>query len=209
MENSRIYHQIYDPVPYLLIENTFNQQEMELIWEELEFLNQPGKLLPPDKTESAESPDGKILKKNKAVFLNELFAYNHSFSNILRINRSILSNETKELFSELNFGYNSIWQTNKHTTLINYYGDGDYYDPHIDEGFQTFITFFYREPKKFSGGDFWLSSYNHRIEIQNNMTIAIPSFLFHHVDTVNMDKKNHGLGRYSMTVFTSLQNVIH
>ena len=206
MENSRIYHKIYDPVPYLLIENTFNQQEMELIWEELEFLNQPGKLLSPDKTESAEGPDGKILKNNKAVFLNELFSYNNSFSNILRINRSILSKQTKVLFSELNFGYNSIWQSNMHTTLINYYEDGDYYDSHTDAALQTFITFFYKEPKQFTGGDFWLSSYNHKIEIENNMTIAIPSFLLHHVDTVKMKNEDHGFGRYSMTVFTSIRN---
>lgn len=204
MENSRIYHQIYDPVPYLIIENTFNQEELELIWQELEFLNQPGKLLPPIETGPAETPEGKLLKSNKAVFLNELFSYNSNVSNILKINRSILSQETKNKFSQLNFGYGSIWQSNKHTTLLNYYTDGDYYKPHIDCALQTFVTFFYKEPKEFSGGDFWISGYDHKIEIKNNMTIAIPSFLMHHVDTVKMKNKIHGNGRYSMTLFTTM-----
>ena len=210
MENSRIYHQIYNPVPYLIIENTFNENDLELIWEELEFLNQPGKLLSPKETESAEDSNGKILKNNKAVFLNELFSYNNNFSNILRVNGSILYEETKDLFSELNFGYNSIWQSNIHTTLINYYEDGDYYDPHTDCALQTFVTFFYKEPKQFSGGDFWITDYNHKIEIQNNMTIAIPSFLRHHVDVVKMKDENYkiGDGRYSMTMFTSMKYLI-
>ena len=204
MENSRIYHKIYNPCPYLIIENTFNQKDLELIWEELEFLNHPGKLLSPRETESAESLDGTLLKKNKSVFLDELFSYNKNFSNILRINKSVLSNQTKQLYSELNFGYHSIWQTDSHSTLINYYEHGDYYDSHMDSALQTFVTFFYKEPKQFSGGDFWITDFNHKIEIENNMTIVIPSFLNHHVDTVEMENEIYGNGRYSMTIFTKI-----
>ncbi len=210
MENSRIYREVYDPIPYLIIENTFKEEELELIWEEFEFLNQPGKMYSAEGTGSAESPDGKILKNNKSVFLDELFEYNKKFSNILKINNSIVSPEVKTAFSKLNFGYNAIWQTNVHSTLLNYYHDGDYYDTHSDSSLYTSLTFFYKEPKQFTGGDFWLSRFKHKIEIKNNMTVIIPSFVEHHVDEVNMKNSVYGNGRYSMTIFLytnpSIQN---
>ena len=58
MENCRIYNQIYEPVPYLVIENTFNDDELALIWGELEFLNQPGKLTETDSAELDATTEG-------------------------------------------------------------------------------------------------------------------------------------------------------
>ena len=205
MENSRIYHQIYDPIPYLLIENTFNQQEMELIWEELEFLNQPGKLMPPDQTKTAKSSDGEILNNNKGIFLDDLFSYNHNFSNILSLSNRLISKEVKVEFSRLNFGYNAIWQTNSHRTLINYYENGDYYRSHTDNALYSAITIFYKEPKEFSGGNFWISRFDHKIEIKNNMTILFPSFVEYHVDEVKMEEPSKGRGRYSISMFLCME----
>ena len=37
-----------DPFPHLIIENFYNDKELELIWEELRFLTKPDKLLPPE-----------------------------------------------------------------------------------------------------------------------------------------------------------------
>ena len=36
-----------DPFPHLIIRNFYNEEELKLIWEELNFLTKPGKLLEP------------------------------------------------------------------------------------------------------------------------------------------------------------------
>ena len=34
-----------DPFPHLIVEDFYNEKELELIWEELNFYTKPGKLL--------------------------------------------------------------------------------------------------------------------------------------------------------------------
>ena len=34
-----------DPFPHMIIDNFYNEKELELIWEELKFYTKPGKLL--------------------------------------------------------------------------------------------------------------------------------------------------------------------
>ena len=34
-----------DPFPHLILENFYNEEELELVWEELKFYTKPGKLL--------------------------------------------------------------------------------------------------------------------------------------------------------------------
>lgn len=207
MENFRDYSKEYDPIPHLIIRNSFNQNELDLIWEELEFLNQPNKMLPPNKTASALDDDGEVLKKNKSVFLEELFSFNKNFSNILKINSSLLNRETKNNFCQLNFGYNSMWYANTHTTLISYYDDGDYYLPHIDASLYTCLTWFYKEPKRFCGGDFWFPKHDYKIEIENNMTVIFPSFVEHSVDEVKMETDKYGNGRYCMSMLVHMKTI--
>ena len=36
------------PFPHLIIDNFYNEEELELIWEELKFYTKPGKLLTPE-----------------------------------------------------------------------------------------------------------------------------------------------------------------
>ena len=36
-----------DPFPHLILENFYNEEELNLVWEELKFYTKPGKLLEP------------------------------------------------------------------------------------------------------------------------------------------------------------------
>ena len=39
---------VYDnPFPHIIYDNFYNQEELDLIWEELKFYTKPGKLLEP------------------------------------------------------------------------------------------------------------------------------------------------------------------
>ena len=56
----------YDPFPFLEIENMYDDDQLKLIWQELEFLNQSDKFKSPEETGSAEK-DGKTLKKKLPI----------------------------------------------------------------------------------------------------------------------------------------------
>jgi len=63
----------YDPFPFLEIENMYSENELKLIWQELEFLNQLDKFEGEEETASAIGPEGEILKKNSGLFLDEIY----------------------------------------------------------------------------------------------------------------------------------------
>jgi hypothetical protein len=196
-----IIHQIKNPFPFLQIENLYDENELKLIWQELDFLNCPNKLQLPEKTGTALNEENIPIKKNKGLFLDEIYS-KREISNILTLNRKLFNSEIKDAFSELSFGYQSIKCTNSDSTLISYYENADYYRPHRDTALYTAVTWFFKEPKAFIGGDFYFSDYNMKIEIQNNMMILFPSFVEHSVDEIILKNKSlSGYGRYAMTQF--------
>jgi Rps23 Pro-64 3,4-dihydroxylase Tpa1-like proline 4-hydroxylase len=206
IEDNQIIIKNYDPFPFLEIENMYDEVQLKLIWQELEFLNQLDKLEGPEKTGSAEKEGGEILKKNSGLYLDNLYE-TRNISNILTVNENLFAPYILEEFSSLCFLYENIKHTNNDTTLISYYDNGGYYKPHQDNALYTAITWFFKEPKKFNGGDFYFSNYNHKIKIKNNKTVLFPSVINHSVDEVIMNNKSdcgQGYGRYAMAQFLHL-----
>lgn len=191
-----IIHQIKEPFPFLQIDNLYDEDELELIWQELNFLTP--KLENPENTGAAKDNEGKSLKNNSGVLLDDIYQ-KRNISNILSINPKLFSQEIINTFSELSFGYQNIKKTNYDRTLISYYENGGYYKPHEDIAIYTAVTWFFKEPKAFTGGDFYFTDYDLKIKIQNNMTVLFPSFVKHSVDEVILENNNLiGCGRYSM-----------
>jgi hypothetical protein len=122
MEDKQLIIKNYNPFPFLEIENMYGEDELKLIWQELEFLNQLDKLEKPEKTGSA-SVNGEILKKNSGLYLDDLYK-SRNISNILTVNKNLMSLHILEAFSSLCFLYENIKHTNDDTTLIIYYDNG-------------------------------------------------------------------------------------
>jgi len=190
------------PFPFLLIRNFYSESELKYIFKELDFLTSPFKFLNADSTYSASDSSGNIKKSGYGLFLDDIYN-ERRISNILTLNRKIFNKEVKDNFSSLHSTYNAINFVNVDSTLINYYENSDKYDSHIDISLFTFVTFFFKEPKKFKGGNFIFSEYNYEIDIENNMVVGFPSDTIHEVTQVelNQDKVFSGYGRYSMTQF--------
>jgi len=196
-------HKIIEPLPYLKIENMYTPEELEYIFEELSFLSYVDKMNPPDLTGSA-LVEWKPQKNNSGIFLDSAYA-KRELSNILQVNRKIFEEKYLNLYSELSFAYQSIKTCNIDTTLISYYDNGGYYKSHHDNSCHTILTWFFKEPKAFKGGDFYFSNYDEKVEIKNNMTIIFPSFVKHHVDEVFMEPNMpRGSGRYCMSQFVNV-----
>ena len=93
---------------------------------------------------------------------------------------------------------------NKIDILLSYYENNNYYKSHKDSAVLTFITWFFREPKKFEGGNLKFTDYNESIEVKHNRCVIFPSFYNHEVERITMDINdlNKCLGRYTITNFS-------
>jgi len=201
MENIRA---LKEPFPHLIVENMYDNEELKLIWEELEFLNKPGKLKSPENYGAAKL-DGKYFTDAKAIVLDAAYM-NRNTSNILKINRKLFN--YSKLYSELSPYHIKFLYCNWDITKIRYYHDNEFYSPHCDAKFDTIAcTHFYKEPKKFNGGELFFPEYEYTIECKNNSCIIFPAYFMHGVSEVRIADENYysGFGRYCMTQFTNVR----
>lgn len=189
-----------DTIHYLYKENYFNQTELDLIFDELNFLNNPTILEGPEETRSAKE-NGVFQKKNKGVWISDFYT-KPSKSSIWRLTRKILDNDILE-YSNLHYSNRAVLNTNYSKTLLSYYENQDYYEPHTDSATVTVLFWFFKEPKHFEGGNLVLTDIDKTIEVKNNSMLMFPSWAKHSVTEIIMDKKyaNKKLGRYSITIF--------
>ena len=194
----------YQGVSFLVIKNLYTQDELFLIQKELDYLwysmafNRSEEYL-----NVAKLNDGTVLGKRGGVWLDYHYQDRGS-SNILRLNRKPFSNEDiSNTFANLNPYHYHYLKLDFDNTLLQYYENSDYYKPHTDHAVFTLVTWFFREPKNFTGGKFKFTDMNFELEIENNMCVIFPSFLWHEVEEVTMIEKNkyEPYGRFSMTQF--------
>jgi len=195
------------PFPHLIVDNFYNNKELELIWEELNYYTKPGKLF------EAENYGGVVgYTTAKAILLDSVYrdfseAKGNNYrpiSNILTVNRKLFTSGVLDAFSEIHDCCILANQSNSDTTKVRYYHNGDSYDPHTDRPFQFLaFSYFYKEPKKFEGGGLYFPRYDYEIPCDNNSMIIFPGWVEHGVKEVKIDDSDYfdGYGRYAITSF--------
>lgn len=189
--------------PYLLIRNFYTKDEQALIWQELDFLTHRHKLQPPQATGQINP----MMKKNRGVFLDSVYA-DRSMSNILKVNRKVFSAPVFKAFADLCLHNRCINAVNADTTLLSYYEASDHYKPHSDTAVVTALSWHFREPRCFTGGDLVFPDLDETIPVENNTLIVFPSCLRHGVTQVKMDdgvEAWKGHGRYCLSSFMSIK----
>lgn len=192
-----------DKIYYLFKENYFNKIELDSIFDELNFLNNPYILENPKQTGSSQ--DNTILKKrNKGIWISDLYK-NVSKSSLWRLSRKVLENNVLE-YSELHFSNRAVLNTNYSDVLLSYYENQDYYEPHTDASTVTVLFWFFKEPKRFEGGNLIFGDTDESIEVKNNSMVMFPSWATHSVTKIKMDTNvmNKKLGRYCLTMFLGI-----
>jgi hypothetical protein len=189
---------ITEPFHHIVFRNFFTEEELELVWKEIDLISRPGVFLSPLETGAAHEEDQKPLSKRSAVFLDLLYIYNRSLSPILSFNRKIF--EEGVINPEESWFFKNL-AIRRDDTLLSYYEDGDYYEPHCDESALTGLTWIFKEPKAFQGGDLLFSDYSYSIECEYNSGVIFPSQIKHAVYPVKMaeDMKGKKMGRYCVT----------
>lgn len=189
------------PFPHIIVEEMYDDSELSLIWEELNFLTKPGKLWDPEKHQ-ASNDDG-YQTESKAIILDYLYS-ERVVSDILGVNRKLFSGPYLKLLSEIAPHCALATRSNYDLTKIRYYHHNDYYDAHVDTVFDFIsFTYFYKKPKKFSGGELFFPEYDYEFECSDNSMIIIPSYVEHGVKKVFIESSDYydGYGRYCMTQF--------
>lgn len=195
-----IIKKINDPFPHLIIENIYDDEELELIWEELKFLNKPGKMLTPNHYGAAQDPrTGQFATRARALELKNVYS-NKIFSNILQINKKVL--KYAKDYASLSPHYVKILKINEEYTKLRYYNHKEDYKPHADFPYDVIsCTYFNEEPKKFEGGELFFPEYDYEISCNNNMCVIFPPYFVHGVRKVLMEDINLKYGRYCITQF--------
>ena len=202
-----------EPFPLMVVNNFYNQQELDLIWKELDFYTAPNKLV------SAENYGGVVGYTNaKALVLDDLYRNYESnekgvdyrnISNILTVNRKLFECGVLDTFANIHGCVSIANKTNHDITKVRYYHDGEYYDPHTDKS-TMFLAFsyFYREPKKFVGGDLEFPKYDFKLPCTNNSMVIFPGWVEHGVRKVKIKDSDYydGWGRYAITSFFSCRD---
>jgi Rps23 Pro-64 3,4-dihydroxylase Tpa1-like proline 4-hydroxylase len=203
---NQIIHKLSEPFPHLIVENMYNDEELELIWEELKFLIYSHKLLDANDQGTAEDGDGNIFSSTKSMILDKCYS-NRNISNILTVNRKLFEHGYAELYSQIAPHCMAINYQNADLTKIRYYQNGDEYDTHFDSYNFTAITYFYKKPKLFKGGELYFADYNnYQFECEDNSMILFQSYIKHGVNKIVMDEDSlfTGNGRYAMSQFLKI-----
>jgi len=197
------------PFPHLIIRNTFNEYELNLIWRELEFLNSPSKLARPSSNGTAvDQLTGLPLSNNYSIFLDEIYT-RREVSDILSINKKILDPGIADAFSGMSPLLGHINMIDRYTTMIRYYETGEYYRGHRDNARFTALSYFFKEPKSFTGGDLHFDDFDYTVNIENNMTILFVGSIIHSTTELSMTdhtERFSGYGRYAMSQFLNLND---
>lgn len=201
------------PIPHVIIENYFDDNELKRVWAEIDFLTSDAKLGTPKETGTAYKPidnptDGvkkALTKQNRGIWLDETYS-KREYSDILQCTRKHIDRSIMDALSSYHFVFDYLKHSKFDATLLSYYQNSDNYFPHFDASAISCVTWLYKEPKSFEGGEFIFSDSNYKIPVLNNHMIIFPSIVRHSVDPVTMLDNMEpfsGYGRYSITQFFS------
>jgi len=195
-----------EPFPHIVFHDFYTDEELDLIWEELKFYTRPNKLF------DVEDYMGVVgYTKAKALHLDSVYTgKNRVLSNILEVTRKVFDKEILETFSKLDDCCSFAKFTNYDHTKVRYYHNGDYYKPHIDTYFEFLaFSYFYKEPKRFDGGNLIFPKYDYEFNCEHNSIIMMPAWVEHGVSEVTIKDSDYydGYGRYAITHFFGCKEI--
>jgi hypothetical protein len=197
---------ITDPVPHIIMRNFYNKEELNLIWKEFDFLTSPFKMKNAKDTGGAIDPISVTsVPVHYGISLDEIYQGDRNISDILRLNRKLFKEELTNAYCQVHPFFKQFKDIiNSDATKIKYYENDQDYKCHMDTSRFTAITYFYKEPIAFSGGDLCFNEYNYTIPIENNMVVIFVSCTLHSSTPITMKekfKRLSGMGKYSIVQF--------
>jgi len=168
---------------------------------ELDYLSDSRRLILPFEDELGAKRNNKNIKNVGCQYLDDFFRHRHT-SSILEITEKLFFENFSLINNHPHWFFDSR-DINSHYTHMLYYENTNEYPSHNDTCRMTALTYFYRKPKSFSGGNLLFSDFDIEVECLNNRTIIFPSILQHASTPIVMDEEyqNQKLGKYCITQF--------
>jgi len=135
------------------------------------------------------------MKNAHGLFLDEHYQDRNS-SDILRLNRKLFCEELVVKATEFNQYFYTIRTCDFDATLVNFYGAGEEYKPHMDHNPITAITFF--SLGEIEGGDFEFPEVNEIVPFKENRMVIFPGCAQHAAKQTQAKPGNY---RVSMAQF--------
>ena len=196
--------QNYDEAfPYIIIDDYYDEEELRMIWEELEFLSYPHKMRKTSVEGGAPFENGELVKKNFSRYIDLIYNY-RELSNILNVNRKLFADDYRIFRQHPHWFFQNLY-INDDFTQVAYYEDDDEYKEHRDYASVTALTWLYKQPKQFTGGDLYIGPEKIKIDCVHNRTFIMPSMIEHSVNQISMNPEHTGQdkrqGRYVISQF--------
>ena len=176
------------------IDNFFTEDELKLVWKELEWATSPYRLI------SSLDSGSQLEKTNHLSYNPRVIFKERQFSSISQIcwNKIFLNEDLKTEVKKLNVLYGNIDAATDLIPTIKYYEDSQEYKPHTDFAQFTSCIYLYKQPKQFTGGNLYFPEIDTEIECTYNKFVMFGSGLQHGVRPIKMNRKDlmHGEGRY-------------
>ena len=199
-----------EPRTHVVIKDFLTQSEQDLLWSEIKenkLKFKTGKYKKDGKEGIHED-----MKKNIVFEVNMKYPEVDDSSIRSMFHYRILQNKTMiEIFNTAKSPIYQLLRFCKYdTTKVSAYGNGDFYDWHVDTtdtGLLTVLYMLCKEPRKFTGGDLMLKwgENEKTIPFENNTLLIFPRNTLHTVTNIKMDSKNFWDKRFTIQCFANLE----
>lgn len=132
---------------------------------------------PPEFTSTATDGDGQYKKTGTGLFLDDLYIDRREASPILRGNRNLFDARLTSKLEEFDACFGFIANSDRDTTLLNYYSPNETYAAHKDGVQITVVTLL--GWGDFSGGGFCFPEHDIKVEFKQNRAIVFLSCVSH------------------------------
>ena len=200
------------PFEFLVIDNFLDQQQNVEVWNELNFVidNKFLNTIPSTSADgSAQDPDtGETLAQRHSLFLEDFLVNHRKTSKIYQaIKNNFLHNNLHQQYPKSTL-IKYLPNTNRDSTLLSFFKDGDYYKSHNDNCVITAIL--YLIPKNdYVGGNILFSQFDFEHKPQNNQLIVFPSCIEHEVSVLsNIGISEDSYKRISITTFLAIHGTL-
>jgi Rps23 Pro-64 3,4-dihydroxylase Tpa1-like proline 4-hydroxylase len=198
-----------EPFPHAIIEDFYNKEELKLIWKELDYFTSPNKMiLSGSELGTAKDNLTQVTKSSSyGINLDEYFN-KKTYSDILVITDKIFNQSLLNEIALLHPLMGHVSHLNDSNTKLKYYEDAEEYKAHIDTSRFTMTNYFFKKPKKFTGGDLYFKDFDYTIEIKNNMVVFFCGAINHaSTKLISNDfyNKFSGYGKYCVTKFLGIK----
>lgn len=140
------------------------------------------------KDSGAKTPDGVELKRNRGIFLSQVYTPEYSFISPTGKLFGEIYKEMKYHKFPVRSGMNAFKSAEGFNVLMSQYDTGNYYKPHRDR--TTITILLWPLEKKYKGGNFIFPELDFKLTCEGGTGVIFPGHYVHGVEEVFSENKD-------------------